>query len=322
MKLLKNLLAFIGLIVIIGLLIQSVGKSGLESISFNSDSEKENPSDAEKAVGDYNVYAISIPDKVSFAGETVSLKDPDMRKRYDRELLVNTYWQSNALLLFKRAQEYFPLIEPILASKGVPDDFKYLAVIESGLQQVVSPAGATGFWQFMEKTGREHGLEVNSNVDERYHIEKETEAAAEYLKSAKERFGSWTLAAAAYNAGRTGILRQMDRQEVTDYYDLLLGDETSRYVFRILAIKEIMNNPKKYGFNFEEEDLYEPIPTYTVEVDTAVTNFAQFAKDFGINYKILKIHNPWLREAHLNNNSRKLYQIRIPEEGYYTYKPH
>lgn len=320
MKYIRNILAFIGLVVVIGIFIQSVTDTKkLNALMEGQGIKDESP--VERAVGNYNVYAISIPEEVSFAGETISLKDPDMRKRFDREILVNTYWQSNALLLFKRAHEYFPLIEPILADNGVPDDFKYLAVIESGLEQVVSPAGATGFWQFMRSTAKEYGLEVNSNVDERYHIEKETRAATEYLKKAKERFGTWTLAAAAYNAGNAGINRQQNRQEVEDYYDLLLGAETSRYVFRILAIKEILSHPYKYGFNFEEEDLYPPVPTYYVEVDTAVTNFAKFAKDFGINYKILKIHNPWLREAHLNNKSRKLYRIKIPEEGYYTYRP-
>src|SRR5699024_2792973 len=180
----------------------------------------------------------------------------------------------------------------------------------SGLLQAVSPSGARGFWQFMKGTARDYGLEVNSNVDERYHIEKETKAACKFLKGAKAKFGSWTLAAASYNAGKRGIERQQDRQEVTNYYDLLLNAQTSRYVFRIIALKEIMSHPFKYGFNFSPEDLYQPIPIHTVEVDTAVSNFARFAKHFGINYKILKIHNPWLREDHLNNKSHKLYEIK------------
>ena len=217
----------------------------------------------------------------------------------------------------KRANKYFPIIEPILKKNGIPDDFKYLAVAESGLQNVVSPAGATGFWQIMKDTGREYGLEVNDNVDERYHVEKSTQVACDYLKKWKERFGSWTLTAAAYNAGPAGIQRFMGIQKAGDYYDLLLGEETGRYVFRIMAIKEIIANPEKYGFLVEEEDLYTKVPTFTVEVDTAVTSWADFAQLYEINYKVLKRHNPWLREPHLNNSSRKKYVIEIPNKGYY-----
>lgn len=323
MKYLKNALAIVGLIVIIGLLIQAVIQPDtLESKEKTQKTLSESKDDeVQKVVGEYSIKALPIPEKYEFAGESVNLQDPDLRRRFDRELLVNAYWQSNMLLLLKRANQYFPTIEPILSSYGVPDDFKYLAIAESALQQVVSPAGATGFWQFMPKTAKEYGLEVNDNVDERYNIEKSTRAACEYLLKSKEKFGSWTLAAAAYNAGNRGVTNQQDRQEVDDYYDLLLNLETSRYVFRILALKEIMNNPKKYGFLFEDQDLYHEVPTYAVDVDTAVTNFASFAKEFNVNYKILKIHNPWLREAHLNNKSRKQYQIKIPKEGYYTYQP-
>lgn len=268
-------------------------------------------------LNDYNVYALPMPENLDFAGETVPLSDPDVRERMDRELLVNTYWQSNGLLLIKRANKYFPVIEPILAKQGVPDDFKYLAVIESGLQNVVSPAGARGIWQIMPATAREYGLEVNDNVDERYHLEKATEAACMYLLNSKERFGNWTLAAAAYNAGNAGINRRLDGQQVEDYYNLLLGEETGRYMFRILALKEILSDPKKYGFNFRESDLYNLVPSFKVEVDTAVADLAAFANFHEINYKVLKIHNPWLREPKLNNRSRKLYEIEIPQDGYY-----
>ena len=246
------------------------------------------------------------------------LDNPDIRERLDRELLVNTYWQSNGLLLIKRAAKYFPIIEPILEEEGLPDDFKYLAVIESGLTQAVSPARATGFWQILRSTGRELGLEVNDNVDERYNIELSTRAACKYLKKSKENLGSWTLAAAGYNAGNAGMSRRLDQQNVNGYYDLLLGEETGRYVFRILALKQILADPERYGFNFKEEHLYEKVPSYKVKVDTVVTDFVQFAEHFGINYKILKLHNPWLREDHLNNASRKEYQIEIPKEGYYN----
>lgn len=268
-------------------------------------------------INDYNIYALPLPENLDFAGEEIPFHDPEIRERLDRELLVNTYWQSNGLLLFKRANKYFPIIEPILEEYGIPNDFKYLAVIESGLQNVVSPAGARGIWQLMPETARELGMEVNSNVDERYHLEKSTRIACQYLLDSKERFGSWTKAAAAYNAGNNGISRRLSEQGVNSYYDLLLGEETGRYMFRIVALKEIMNNPKKYGFNFREKDLYSMVPTYKVPVDTAVTNLANFAKQFGINYKILKIHNPWLRENKLNNKSGKLYHIEIPQKGYY-----
>ena len=270
-----------------------------------------------KLINDYNVYALQVPRDLEFAGEVLPLENPDIMERMDRELHVNTYWQSNGFLMFKRAKKYFPVIEPILAKHGIPDDFKYLAVIESGLTNAKSPAGATGVWQIMKATGREYGLEINKNVDERYNLELATEVACQYLKDSKEMLGSWTLAAAGYNAGMAGIKRRLEDQKVSSYFDLLLGEETGRYVFRIVALKEILNNPDKYGFNFRDKDLYNHIPTYKVEVDTAVTNFTSFAEKFDINYKILKIHNPWLREAFLNNSSRKKYLIEIPHEGYY-----
>jgi hypothetical protein len=260
---------------------------------------------------DYNVFAIELPKSIDFAGEPPPLEINDIKERLDRELLVNTYWQSNALLLIKRSNKYFPIIEPILKEYGIPDDFKYLAVAESGLEHVVSPAGATGFWQIMKSTAKEYGLEVNNNVDERYHIEKATRAACQYLKKSKERFGSWTLAAAAYNAGNLGISRELERQEVQDYYDLLLNPETSRYVFRILALKHILSNAYEFGFHFEPNDLYKIEPVKTVKVDTAVTDFVKFAKSFDMNYKTLKIHNPWLRDKHLDNATRKVYDIKV-----------
>ena len=267
---------------------------------------------------DYNVYALEIPEALDFSGEALPIQTPDIRERMDRELLVNTYWQSNGLLLFKRSHRYFPVIEPILKSYGIPDDFKYLALIESGLQNVTSPAGAKGFWQIMEPTGKEYGLEINDNVDERYHLELSTHVACNYFLKAKEKFGNWTLAAAAYNAGIRGISNQLEKQQVTGYYDLLLGEETGRYVFRAVALKEIIEHPKKYGYNFTEADLYAPISTSTIQLDTAVTDFVQFANKLGLNYKQLKLHNPWLREGFLNNKSRKVYTLEIPEKGYYT----
>ncbi|PHR89242.1 MAG: murein transglycosylase [Leeuwenhoekiella sp.] len=304
----KNILAAVGLIATTAVCVQAV----------QQETKDPEVTKKEKLVNDYNVYAIPLPDAMDFAGERVPLEDPDVRERMDRELLVNTYWQSNGLLIIKRAAKYFPIIEPILEEEGLPDDFKYLAVIESGLTQAVSPARATGFWQILGGTGKELGLEVNDNVDERYNVELATRAACKYLKKSKNYLGSWTLAAAGYNAGNAGINRRLEAQDVSDYYDLLLGEETGRYVFRILALKEILKEPQKYGFNYTEDDLYKTVPTYKVKVDTAVTDFVKFAQGFGINYKILKIHNPWLREDHLNNASRKVYQIEIPEKGVYT----
>ena len=264
------------------------------------------------------VTAHPIPTEMSFADEPVPLHNPDIQERMDREILVNAYWQSNAFLLMKRTHKFGPLIDSILAAESVPLDFKYLAVIESGLQNVSSPAGAKGFWQFMRSTAKEFDLEVNANVDERFNLVLATQAAARYLKQARDEFGSWTLAAASYNAGRAGIRRELTRQGVSNYYDLLLNEETSRYVFRILAVKRLLEEPQQYGFQYNSDHLYQWIPTRKVKVDTAVSDFVAFAEKFGINYKILKIHNPWLREGHLNNASRKEYTIDIPLPGYYS----
>jgi len=265
----------------------------------------------------YKVYALELPDTLSFAGELVPLHSPDLRERLDRELLVNTYWQSNMMLLLKRANKYFPTIEKILKEEGVPTDLKYLSVIESGLENAISPAGAKGFWQIMRTTGKEYGLEVNSNVDERYHIAFSTQMAAQYLKKAKDKFGSWTLAAASYNRGMSGIQRNLNAQKVESYFDLRLGQETSRYVFRVLAVKEIIENPSKYGYVFDDTDLYYSVPVRYHGLDTAISNLTSFAQKMGVNYKVLKIHNPWLLQNHLNNKSRKYYEIAIPEKGHY-----
>ena len=263
------------------------------------------------------VEALDIPRVMTFAGESVPLQDTDVRERLDREIHVNTYWHSNMLLMIKKANRFFAEIEPLLKKYNLPDDFKYLAVAESGLDNVTSSAGASGFWQFMRATGKQYGLEINSYVDERYNLELATKVASEYLRNSKELFGSWTNAAAAYNAGNAGISKQMKRQDATDYYNLLLNPETGRYVFRILAFKEILSNPEQYGFFVDQDDLYQAIPTNTIVVDTPIEDFAKFAKQQGINYKILKIHNPWLRDTFLKNASGKKYHIKIPKPGYY-----
>ncbi|MGB5227665.1 lytic transglycosylase domain-containing protein [Eudoraea sp.] len=314
MRLIKNILMILGVAFVISTLIFAVQQGD----NFGDEYQGNDIEIRDKNVSnEYRISAIEIPSDLNFAKETVPQEDPEIMERVDREFLVNTYWQSNALLLMKRAHKYFPVIEPILSKNGIPDDFKYLAVAESGLQNVVSHAGATGFWQIMKATGREYGLEINANVDERYHLEKSTEVACRYLQKYKEKYGSWTLAAAAYNAGPGSINKYMGIQKANDYYDLLLGEETGRYVFRILAIKEILSNPEKYGFDIESDDLYNAVPTFNVVVEEPVQNFADFAQEYEINYKILKRHNPWLREPHLNNASGKTYTLEIPNKGYY-----
>ena len=257
-----------------------------------------------------------FPVAVDFAGESTPLQITDVKERLDRELLINANLDATTALIIKRANRAFPVIEPILAKNGVPDDFKYLAVIESGLVNAVSPAGARGVWQFMPDTAKEKGMEVNDVVDERYHLEKSTEAACKYLLYAKQKFGSWTLAAASYNGGMTGVSKKIEEQKVTNYYDLALTEETSRYVFRILALKEIMKNPALYGFSLYGADLYAPIPSKKIEVDSTISDLADFARTQGINYKILKIHNPWLRDKKLSNPNKKKYEIEIPLSGY------
>jgi hypothetical protein len=312
MKILKNILMLLGVFFVVSTLVFAVQDYN----GFDKNVGTTPVIDKNVAEG-YRISTIEIPKNLNFAGEAVPMEDPEVMERVDREFLVNTYWQSNALLLMKRANKYFPIIEPILAKNGIPDDFKYLAVAESGLQNVVSPAGATGFWQIMKATGKQYGLEINDNIDERYHIEKATEVACQYIKAYKEKYGSWTMAAATYNTGTGSIDKFMGIQKADDYYDLLLGEETGRYVFRIMAIKEILSNPEKYGFDISKEDMYSAVPTFKVEVNEPVLSFADFAKQYEINYKILKRHNPWLREPHLNNASNKTYIIEIPNKGYY-----
>lgn len=261
----------------------------------------------------YNVP--ELKKNLSFANEVVPTHVVDVWERFDREMIINLNLHSNTTLIIKRAHRYFPVIEPILRKHNIPDDFKYLAVIESGLVNVVSPAGARGVWQFMPQTAKEKGLEVTDSVDERYHLEKSTEAACQYIKEAYNRFGNWTMAAAAYNAGMAGMLRQIDKQKEASYYDLLLNEETSRYVFRILALKEIMRNADRYGFGFAPYELYHPVDFYEIKVDSSVKSLIDFAKSQGVNYKTLKWHNPWLRDTKLENKARKEYVIRLPKEG-------
>jgi hypothetical protein len=261
----------------------------------------------------YKFFSPVIPDSMDFCGERVPLEIYHVYERMDRELLVNVYWQSNILLLMKRANRFFPVIEPILKEQGLPDDFKYLALAESSFTLNVSPAGAAGFWQFLKGTGQQYGLEVNAEVDERYHLEKATVAAAKYIKANYNRFNnSWTMAAAAYNTGENNIRRHIENQQITDYYHMHLTEETSRYVFRILALKAICEDPAAYGIVLREKDLYPQIPTRIVVVDTTIANLFAFAIQQETTYQQLKSLNPWLRSNNLPNKSRRTYKISIP----------
>lgn len=269
----------------------------------------------------YGTSTVMVPAKMEFAGENVPLRDIDTYERMDRELVSNAFFHSQTILMHKRANRWFPVITPILRRNGIPEDFKYIPLVETGFVLTTSPAGAVGFWQFMDKTAMEYGLEVNKEIDERYHVEKATEAACKYFNDAYKQLGSWTLVAAAYNMGLSGLSKQMDRQKAVNYYDLLLNAETSRYVFRILAMKELLEHPELYGYTINKKDLYPQIPTYSVLLDTAVTDFATYAYSLKINYKILKMYNPWLREAYLANADKKTYYIQIPKEGYMLVEP-
>ncbi len=264
----------------------------------------------------YKVGSFLIPANLNFAGETVPHSDFSIKESLDRELLTNGFWHSNSLLLFKRANRWFPIIEPILKKYNVPDDFKYIAIIESHLTNAVSPQGATGFWQLIEPTALNYGLEINDEVDERYNVEKSTEAACQYFLDAHKMFNNWTLAAASYNLGMGGIESQLKKQKVSAYYDLQLNDETSRYVYRILAIKTIMTNPKKFGFVIRKRDLYSQVPLVKIQTDSTINNLVDYAIQKGYTYKIMQLFNPWLRKNKLSNPTHKKYTIVFPTKKF------
>lgn len=270
------------------------------------------PSDFEEGLPAASSWA--LPGTVSFAGEEMPLKYFDTRESLDRELNATAYRHGSTILTIKRAGRYFPEIEKILLENGIPDDFKYLACAESDLSNIVSPAGATGFWQIMENTGKEYGMTINREIDDRYSLEKSTLFACRYFRKAYEKYGSWTMAAASYNNGFNGLDEQVSIQKETDYYDLLLNEETARYIFRIVSLKLVLSDPAKYGFDIGPEDIYKPVPYKEVAVDTTVASFEQFARYFDTNYKIFKFLNPWLRKPFLTNNDGRNYVIRIPEK--------
>ncbi len=258
-------------------------------------------------------HTVPYTSEMNFAGEKVPTSDNDVSERLDREMVTNINYHSNTTLVIKRANKVFPIIEPILKANGIPDDFKYLAVIESSLVNAVSPAGARGVWQFMPATAKEYNMEVSGDVDERYHLEKSTEAACKYLNDAYKKFGNWTLVAASYNGGMAGINRVLEAQQVSSYYDALFYEETGRYVFRILALKEIMKNAPKYSFDIPKNELYVNVSTKKLQVDSSIDDLAMFAKEQGTNYKTLKVLNPWLRDKKLTVSSGKTYLIEVPE---------
>lgn len=258
------------------------------------------------------IYSPVIPETMTLAGEQVPLDTYYVREGLDRELISNTYGHTSMILYFKRANRYFPIIEPILKRNGIPTDFKYLAVIESGLTNATSPAKAQGFWQFMKTTGQHYGLEVNDEIDMRNNLEASTEAACKYIKSLHDRFGSWTAAAAAYNCGENGLSKNFEKQSIDSYYDTRLNAETSRYVYRLLAIKQIMQHPQQYGFFLRHCDLYPSIPTRDVKLSGTNVNLYDFAKQQGTTYKMLRELNPWITTDKLTNKSNKTYTVKLP----------
>ena len=266
------------------------------------------------------IFSPEVPEKASFAGEEAPLDLYYVREAFEREIMANTFMHSTSMMMFKRANRWFPVIEPILKKNGIPDDFKFLAIAESNLLNVVSPAGAEGYWQFIKATGQQYGLEINEKIDERYNMEKATQAACDYFKDAFQRFNNWTFAAASYNRGLDGLQKALDNQKVTNYYDLYLNDETSRYIFRIMSVKEIYYHPVKYGFYLREQDFYPQIPVHLVTIDSSIANLPDFARKLAINYRILRELNPWIKNYSLPNSSRKTYTFRIPDDGAISYE--
>ena len=267
----------------------------------------------------YSIRSFKLPDTVSFAGEKMPLDNFDTRESLEREILTSAYRHSSTILIIKRAHRYLPMIEKILRKNNIPEDFKYVVAAESEYSNMISPTGATGFWQIMPQVGKEEGMEINQVVDERYDIEKSTQFACDYFRKSYERYGNWTLAAASYNGGRAGMDTQIEIQNQHNYYDLMLNEETARYIFRIVAYKLIISDPARYGFDIPRSELYPEMKFYEVKVDTSIASISDFAGRFHTNYKMLKILNPWLRQPYLSSKTRKEYVIKIPVEGMRNY---
>jgi membrane-bound lytic murein transglycosylase D len=304
----KRIYAIAGFIIISSIFAGFVGSRSLTSVRKKQDNI---------SIPD-TIYAnksYKLPDKVTFAGERMPLDNFDTRESLEREILISAYRHSSTIMIIKRANRYLPVIEKILTKNNVPDDFKYLVAAESEYSNMVSPVGATGFWQIMAGTGKEAGLEINNVVDERYDIEKSTQFACDFLLKSFEKYGNWTLAAASYNGGRTAIDEQIRIQREDNYYNLLLTEETARFIFRVVAYKLIINDPERYGFNLKEEDLYPELDCNVLKVDTTIADISEFAKVHGTNYKLLKFLNPWLRKPYFSPLPGKEYYIKLPVEG-------
>jgi len=307
---LSTLISVFSIIILVGYIVFN------ETNKSNHAKNSIDPPDLKKAnveIGSNGkTISYNLPTELYFAGERVPLEVTDVKERLDLEIHINIYWHNNTIFLIKRANRWLPQMEKILREYGIPDDFKYLSVIESALINDISSKNAEGFWQFLKGTAKEYGLEVNKEVDERYNPLKSTAAACRYFKKSYQKFNNWTLVAASYDRGMRGIQRSLDDQLVDSYYDMLLNRETSRYVFRILAIKEILENPEKYGFEIDEGHLYKQEPITEVEVKTTLNDLVAFANQNGINYKILKRYNPWIRGKKLTVKKGRSYRISIP----------
>lgn len=309
MKELSTFFSIGALIIVVGYVIYNEKRQVVARETFSDEGVVETPYPMEAP---FTAVAYHLPAKAYFAGEEVPLHIPDVRERLDKEIQINSYLHSNTIFLIKRANRWLPPMEKILEANGIPDDFKYLPLIESNLMNAVSPKDAVGYWQILATSGKEYGLEITKEVDERYDPIKATYAACKYLKSSYKKFGNWTLVAASYNRGMGGIDRAIDNQKVDNYYDLFLNDETSRYVFRIIAIKEIIENPARYGFKIHPDLLYKEEELRYVEVTETIKSLVDFAVAHGTNYKLLKRHNPWLRDEKLTVKKGKSYKIALP----------
>ena len=293
----------IGVLVITGIALKKVEGTG-NAVDMSPDGRPQ-----------YRWYAPELPTAIDFAGEPAPLDKWEVKEKLDRELLVNSYLHGSQLYILKLAGRYFPAIEERLKANGIPDDFKYVCVAESSLNQnALSGPGAASFWQFMKDSGPGYGLEINDEVDERFNVVKATDAACKYFQAAHDKFGTWTAAAAAYNCGVTGYANQSDFQQATNYYDLIFPDETNRYVYRVLALKYILSHPRAFGLELSPSEEYRSLKYRTVTVDKTIDNLTEFAKANGSSYKMLKIYNPWLRAHKLTVKNGKKYDIALPNQ--------
>lgn len=317
MKTNHTVLFFGGIVFFIAVFIKLVNP--LEASSTNKDSVEQpvvNPVptvDSNQGLPQ-KIQSITVKDEFSFAGERVPVEIEDVRERLERELTVNSYYHSSTILNIKRSTRYFPLMKEILAEYNVPEDFLYVAVAESNLDNVRSPAGARGFWQLMPAVAKYFGLTINSEIDERYNVEKATHAACKLILDYKRKFKTWTNAAGAYNIGEGNFKREMIAQKESEYYNMNFGSETNRYVFRVLALKEILTHPERFGFDIPLEDRYQPMSEMKeVEITESIPNLADFAHENNMTYRNLKVYNPWLLSGRLSVSGGKKYKLYVPK---------